>query len=350
MSMRVELSIPGLLEARLDIPDLGLTAVIGPSGAGKTLLLRALAGLEQAQGVVEVGGRIWQDATVRLPAHRRRTGFVFQHPSLLPHLSVRGNLEFAAKRQSPGRRLGVAEVANRLGLAALMDRRPDRLSGGESQRVALARALLASPEILLLDEPVSALDPGSRGQVLQQVSAIKAGLQVPVLYVTHDIDEVARLADHLALLEGGRITASGPLSDMLTRLDLPLARSEEAESVLRGRVRSYDRDDRLALVETAGGDILAASDGIPDGREVRLRIKARDVSLTTQRQEGTSILNILPAAVREVWRDEASRVVVLLDAGGLPLLAHISRRSAQALDVHPGRAVFAQVKSVAVLS
>jgi molybdate transport system ATP-binding protein len=354
MSILANLKFGGLLDAQLEMPSKGVTAVIGPSGAGKTLLLRCMAGLERAEGTVRIDTEVWQDESGRMPAFRRRAGFVFQHPSLLPHLTVKQNLEFGAKRRgkhgAAATSLSVGEAADMMGVGGLMERRPDKLSGGESQRVAVARALLTDPRILLMDEPVSALDAESRKDVLVHLVRLREQLDIPVLYVTHDIDEVARIADHLALIEAGAIRASGPLAQMLGRLDLPLSHRSDAESVLTGSVSGYDREHRLLEIRTAAGLFRATSDPVPLERLVRVRIRARDVSLTLERQEGTSILNIVPATVDEVDSSHDEKAVIRLLAGGAPLLAHVSRMSVTRLGLRPGLEVFVQVKSVAVLS
>jgi molybdate transport system ATP-binding protein len=349
--MKFRLQLEGLLDVSLDAPDEGITAIIGPSGAGKTLFLRSVAGLERAVGRVSVAGRAWQDDSHALPVHKRPLGFVFQEARLLPHLTVQGNLDYAHRRRREDRPgLSMPEAVDLFGLGELLLRRPDRLSGGEAQRVAIARALLVRPDLLLLDEPVSALDPESRREILGRLVALRQRLQCPVLYVTHALDEVARIADFLAVLEGGRISASGPLEEMLTRLDLPLSHQDDAESVLKGTVAEFDQESGLARVDTAAGEILVTSDLARAGDRVRLRVRARDVSITLERQRGTSILNILPAVVTGIAMPAGHRAVVALMAGDASLLTHVTRRSVQALGLEPGRAVFLQMKGVAILS
>ncbi|NNE70651.1 MAG: molybdenum ABC transporter ATP-binding protein, partial [Rhodothermales bacterium] len=297
MTIAVRQYIPGLLDAELTIPGRGITGVIGPSGAGKTLLIRSMAGLESADGHVRMDGTTWDRAVA---PHERQLGVVLQKPGLLPHLSVNGNLKFALDRRGGRDGMSIRDVVGLLGIEHLRERRPDRLSGGETQRVAIARALLTAPRLMLMDEPVSALDGATKAEILRLLLRVQRETGVPVLYVSHDLDEIARIADHLALLESGRIRASGPLAEMLTRLDLPLAHASEAESVLQGRAAAYDEHARVLDVDTDAGILHVVSDPLALGTDVRVRLRARDVSLSLDRPGHTSILNVLGATVAEV--------------------------------------------------
>lgn len=338
------------LDAAFTAPARGVTALFGPSGCGKSTLLRCMAGLERAAGHLHVGEAIWQDGDRFLPPHRRPLGYVFQEASLFPHLSVQANLEYGYRRLPNGeRRTRPEQVINWLGITPLLGRRIAALSGGERQRVAIGRALLASPRLLLMDEPLSALDRQAKGEILPYLERLHRELDIPVLYVSHALDEVARLADHLILLEAGRVIAAGPLGELATRLDLALAHGDEAEAIVEGRVAAHDAEFHLTCVEFPGGRLTVPRHPAAVGQRVRIRILARDVSLTLQRQEGTSILNIFPVRVTDLAEDSLAQVVVRLDAAGTPLLARITRKSATALTVEPGRQLFAQVKSVAIL-
>lgn len=337
------------LAAKLTLPGSGITAVCGPSGAGKTTLLRALAGLEPAIGSLQVGARCWQDDQQTLPAHQRPVGFVFQEASLFSHLDVRGNLNYGLQRVPPAaRRTTFDDVTQLLSLDALLARDCATLSGGERQRVAIGRALLTSPELLLMDEPLTGLDTAHKRELLPYLDALHRELALPVLYVTHTPEEVARLADHVALLSEGRVVAAGPTGDMLTRLDLPLATAADAAAVIDATVVRTAGTDGLSTLEFAGGELLVAAAG-QGGAAIRVRILARDVSLTLERQRNTSILNIVPATVLELKTVGAAHCMVRLDAGGAILLARISVRSAAALDLQPGRQVYAQIKAAALL-
>jgi molybdate transport system ATP-binding protein len=341
------------LDAGFDAPGRGVTALFGPSGSGKTTLLRCLAGLELASdGYLKVNGDIWQDGSkgIYLPAHRRPLGYVFQEASLFPHLDVRRNLEYGWKRiPAMQRRVGFEQAVELLGIGHLLDRGPARLSGGERQRVAIARALLASPDLLLMDEPLAALDLASKAEILPYLEQLHDDLSIPVLYVSHSPDEVARLADYMVLMERGKTVASGPIHEMLTRLDLPLAHGDEAGVVVDTTVGEHDEAFHLTRLDFAGGSISVARQPHVLGHRMRLRIHARDVSLALERHADSSILNILPAQVVEIADENPAQVVVRLDAGGVPLLARITRKSCAILELRPGTAVFAQVKSVALL-
>jgi molybdate transport system ATP-binding protein len=340
-----------VLDAELATPGRGVTALLGPSGCGKTTLLRAIAGLEPAaRGFLGVLGEVWQSNSRFLPPHDRPLGFVFQEPSLFPHLSVRRNLEYGLERVEPTQhRVDFDEAVAMLGLAPLLERRPESLSGGERQRVAVARALLRSPRLLLMDEPLAALDRASKAEIFPFFERLHRELEIPVLYVSHLPDEVARLADHLVLMEAGRVQTSGPLAAMLTDLAQPLAHRDEALSIIETTVAGYDEVWGLAHLDFAGGRFAVTREPLPAGRSVRLQILARDVSLTLERQVGTSILNIFEAEVHTLTAAGASQVTVGLDVGGAPILARITRRSAETLGLRPGRRVFAQIKSVALL-
>ena len=338
---------PGfVLDVHLTLPGRGVTALFGHSGSGKTSLLRCVAGLERPAGRLRVNGETWQDDDIFLPAHRRPLGYVFQEAGLFPHLTVRGNLEYGMRRTGGPGTADLRQTAELLGIGELLARRPDRLSGGERQRVAIARALLTRPRLLLMDEPLASLDPARKSGILPYLERLHDELAIPILYVTHSVDEVAQLADHLVVLEGGRVTASGPLAETFARLDLPLARDEGAGTVLSARVAGHDADGitRLAI---AGGEILVPRRPEAVGQPVRLRIAARDVSLALARHEDTSILNVLPATVTGC-ADVAGQVLVSLDAGGTRLLARVTHRSWNRLAAAPGTALYAQIKSVAL--
>ncbi len=342
-----------MLEATFHTPARGVTAVFGPSGCGKSTLLNCIAGLEPAaRGTLRVNEELWQDSESRVfvPAHRRRVGYVFQDAGLLAHLSVRGNLEYGMRRAL---RAGSASAFSRTvewaGIGPLLGRRVQGLSGGERSRVAMACALLRDPVMLLMDEPLAALDARSRIELLPFLERLRDELLIPVLYVSHAIDEVARLADHLVNLEPGRVVAHGNLREMLTRLDLPLARSDEAAAILDATVAGYDEQFQLALLAFPGGRLSIPQQRLPEGTAVRVRILARDVSLSLEHHRNTSILNIFPVRVLEVTEDRPAQAIVKLDASGALLLARVTRRSVHSLGLGPGAEIYAQVKSVALL-
>ncbi len=343
------------LHAELRLPARGVTAFFGPSGCGKTTLLRAIAGLEPARGRVAFGGEAWQDDArgLHVPTHRRPIGYVIQESALFPHLDVQRNLAYGLKRTPPAqRRIALEQVIELLGIGPLMARRPATLSGGERQRVAIARALATSPRLLLMDEPLAALDARRKAEVLPYLERLQRELQLPVLYVSHAIDEVARLAHHLVLLERGRVLASGPLAETLARLDLPVPLGEEAGVVLEAVVGERDAHWQLARFDAAQGAcrLWARDHGIALGQAVRVRVLARDVSLTRAPQPATSIANQLQAEVEAIAADtHPGLALARVRVGGAALLARLTRRSAEALALAPGMPVWAQVKTVAVI-
>ena len=349
---RLALAQPGFrLDLDLNVPGRGFTALFGPSGVGKTSCLRAIAGLLHAPGWLRVRGEVWQNDARRVfvPPHRRAVGMVFQQASLFPHLSVRGNLEYARRRVPRGQvRVDFDHVLALLGLAPLLERMPEHLSGGERQRVAIGRALAASPRLLLLDEPLASLDLRRRAELLPCLQAMQAELDIPVLYVSHAPEEVARLASHLVILEAGVVRASGATADLLTRLDLPLAHGDTAQAALAVTVLAHDPLDLIARVRFEGGELLLPSAAAAPGEARVVRILARDVSLTLSRHGDSSILNILPVSVLALADDTPGHVMVRLDAGGSALLARVTRRSADALALRPGLAVHAQIKGAAI--
>jgi len=351
---RFEVIWPGFtLKVDLELPGRGVSALFGHSGSGKTTLLRCLAGLEpQVKGFLSFKGEVWQDQqrNIFLPTHRRPIGYVFQEASLFPHLSVQKNLDYGRKRVNSGHKVSLDHAVELLGIGHLLDRMPDRLSGGERQRVAMARALATSPELLLMDEPLAALDLKRKNEILPYLERLRDQLDIPVIYVSHLPDEVARLADHLVLLSEGRVTAAGGLRETLARLDLPTAFTEDAGVVIEAVVANHDEAYHLTQLDFPGGSVIVARRPEPIGRRLRFRVHARDVSLSLNRAEGVSILNLLPATVTDIANaDTPAHVLVRLDAGGTPIIARITRRSLDHLGVVPGKPLWAQIKAVALL-
>ncbi|MGF6200886.1 molybdenum ABC transporter ATP-binding protein [Pseudomonas laurylsulfatiphila] len=356
--MRLKLDYPGFaLDVDLQLPGRGVTALYGHSGSGKTTCLRCIAGLERAdQGFIQVNDEVWQDSDnkVFVAPHKRALGYVFQEASLFPHLSVLANLEFGLKRiPKPQRRVDMAHATELLGIRHLLGRHPQHLSGGERQRVGIARALLTSPKLLLMDEPLAALDAQRKSEILPYLQRLHDELDIPVLYVSHSQDEVARLADHIVLLSNGKALASGPIGQTLARLDLPLAMGDDAGVVIEGRVSAYDTDYQLLSLQLPGTSLNIRVPHTPmdAGQALRCKVQARDVSLNLHSAGHSSILNRLPVTVvSEMNADNAAHVLIRLDAAGTPLLARITRYSRDQLNVHPGQQLWAQIKAVAVLA
>ncbi|MBS1161690.1 MAG: Molybdate transporter, ATP-binding protein [Proteobacteria bacterium] len=340
------------LAVDLTLPGRGVSALFGHSGSGKTTCLRAMAGLERAaDGYFAIGDEVWQDESrgLFMPPHRRSLGVVFQEASLFPHLSVRRNMQYGQQRAAGSPGFALSEIGELLGIGHLLERMPNQLSGGERQRVAIARALLAAPKILLMDEPLAALDLKRKLEILPYLERLHRELALPVIYVSHAPDEVARLADHLVLLDQGRAVASGPLNDVLTRIDLPPAFADDAGVVIETCVAEHEADD-LTRLEFSGGRIYVSRRVEAVGAPLRCRIHARDVSLTLLPQVNSSILNCVGATVVDLAPTAVpGHVLVRLTVGAQPLLAGITRRSAERLALRPGLTLRAQIKAVALL-
>jgi molybdate transport system ATP-binding protein len=342
------------LDANLQLPAHGITAVFGASGSGKTTLLRCVAGLERApDGLVRIAGEVWQDDSLGLflPAWQRRLGYVFQEASLFDHLDVRRNLEYGQRRAGArGEAAFALEAAiELLGISSLLLRRTHHLSGGERQRVAIARALATQPRLLLLDEPMASLDYARRQEIMPWLERLRDELRIPMLYVTHSADEVARLADTLVALDHGQVVASGPTAQVLAGIEVPVLVGEDVGALLEGTVQERDAQWHLARVAFAGGSLWLRDGGLSPGMRVRLRVLARDVSISLEQSHGTSIQNLLPCVVQDVMPGvHPSQVLVRLACGDSLLLARITARAANALALAEGLAVWAQVKTVAL--
>ena len=338
----------------LNAPPRGVTALYGPSGCGKTTLLRCIAGLNRVRdGHCRVNGELWQDgARLFAPTHRRSLGYVFQEASLFPHLSVKANLRFGAPPAGAPPTIGWDEVVDLCGLALLLDRAPRDLSGGERQRVALGRALLSQPRLLLMDEPLSALDAAAKADILPFLERLRDRLSLPALYVTHDMTEVERLADHLALIDRGRVIAAGPLAELQSDPALPLAAARGAAVTLTGTIAAIDDAYGLTTVAVRGGAFAAPGRLGPVGARRRLRVLAGDVSLAPGPPGPSSILNVLPARVLSIKTVAANELVAVLglgaDGAGDRILARVTRRSWERLGLSEGVSVHAQVKGVAL--
>ncbi len=333
------------LAIAFEAPTPGVVALFGPSGAGKSSLLQAVAGLLRADRVeVELDGA----ALHALAPERRRIGYVFQDGRLFPHLSARANLRYGLVR-APAGSIGFDAVVQLLGLAGLLDRRPVTLSGGERQRVAIGRALLAQPRLLLMDEPLSALDQARRDEVLPYLARLRATLRLPILYASHALDEVARLADTLVLIEAGRVCAAGPVGEVAGRADLALAAREDAVGVLRGRVARHDAGRRLTELACGADIVRVPLIDLPPGAPVRLLVPAREVILALDEPRAVSVNNVLRAAVLAVVAEgRAHAALVSLAVGGGTLLARVTLDAAGRLGLQAGAPVLALVKSMSV--
>ncbi len=339
------------LDVAFEAPMHGITALFGASGCGKSTTLRCIAGLQRLPGQLFVNEEMWQDDDrgIFLMPHKRAVGVVFQEASLFPHLTVGKNLMYGAKRSGVPAVIPPDDVIDLLGLAKLMDRDPIALSGGERQRVAIGRALLSQPRLLLMDEPLSSLDQMAKDEILPYLEALHEQLSIPLLYVSHDITEVARLADRMVMLSSGMKIAEGPVQDLLERLDLqPETGRFEAGVLLTAQVTGHDEKFSVTHLDHHGQAISMPARDVAIGSEVRLRIRARDVSLATKRPEAISVRNVLSGTIVEVAEDpQSAHAETLIDIGGGRLRARITRQSVAELELAPGKPVFALVKSIA---
>jgi molybdate transport system ATP-binding protein len=355
IEIAIEKKLAGFtLDARLTGPDSGITALFGRSGAGKTTIINALAGLlKPDRGRIVVGGETLFDSERRidLPPERRRLGYVFQEGRLFPHYSVRGNLLYGAKQQAQGPSFD--SVVDLLGIKDLLARRPTDLSGGEKQRVAIGRALLASPQLLLMDEPLASLDAARKAEILPFIERLRDELKLPIFYVSHEVEEIVRLADLLVILEGGRVAAAGPVEELTSRVDLwHLTGRHEAGSVVRTVLRGHDTTFGLSELAFPGGRLRVERLALPLGTPVRIRIRARDVVLATEKPSHLSIRNAFAGTVTEIAPARGPLIDLKLDIGSatepVPLWARITHRACQELQLAPGKPIFALVKTVAL--
>lgn len=338
------------LDVDIRIPSRGVTGVFGVSGCGKTTLLRCIAGLEQdARGCIRFNGERWQSSDRFLPAWQRPVGYVFQDARLFPHMTVARNLEYGRRRARVTPEIASPEgIIALLGIDHLLDRRPMQLSGGERQRVSIARALLRYPELVLMDEPLANLDAARKQEIMPFLDRLHSSLNVPMLYVSHSLDEIIRLCDHLIVMQDGQVLAQGALHDILMRTDLPILGGREASTVLDVRVLDYESQYQLSRLQFAGGEIVVPGHYGDRGFPLRLRVMASDVSLCLERPQSSSILNILPAVVERRQTEAGGHVLVHLRIGEVQIMARVTLRSAVALELTPGQSLFAQIKGVAV--
>lgn len=350
---RFQCRFPGFeLNVDLTLPGTGITALFGHSGCGKTTLLRCMAGLQKAPGTMNVLGNSWQTERVSRPVHKRPLAYVAQETHLFPHLTVLRNLEFGYQRiPASDRQITVDEAVHWLGLESHLTRMPARLSGGERQRVAIARALLTSPQLLLMDEPLSALDRASKQEILPYLERLRDRLAIPMVYVSHSTAEVARLADHIVMMEAGRVVTQGPLQEILARTDNPFRLEDDAGVRLEGHIRELDERWHLALFCFDGGQLwLRREDNLQPGDQVRVQVLARDISLAVSENTDQSIQNLVPATIDQVDSDISPGVsLIRLLAGQTAFLSRVTSRAIDQLALTPGKPVWMQIKSVALV-
>jgi len=341
---------------RLDIdtefPRSGVTAIFGHSGSGKTTLLRCLAGLTRPEhATISVNGTVWQNDKQFLKTHKRPLGYVFQEASLFTHLTGEGNLQYAIKRSDmPFDNVFYDKIINMLGIESALSRYPEQMSGGERQRFAIARALLIRPKVLLMDEPLASLDQARKQEILPYLERLRDEIDIPIVYVSHSMDEIARLADEVIVLEQGKITAQGELTEVFSRVDLPLHLQEQTGVIIKGKVIEQDKQWHLCKVAFNGGEIWVRDNGEQLNSTVRTRILARDVSLALQPQEDSSIVNKLYGTVMEmVPDDDQAMCLVRLKVGNEYIIARLTHRSAHKLGIKQDQQLWVQIKSVAIV-
>jgi molybdate transport system ATP-binding protein len=328
-----------------------IVGLFGRSGSGKTSVINAIAGISRpTRGLIRINDAVLFDSAQRidLPPEVRRIGFVFQDALLFPHMDVESNLLYGQRLRSPDDRfIEEARVVDLLGLGALLRRKPKALSGGEKQRVAIGRALLAQPRILLMDEPLAALDIPRKTEILDYIERLRDELNIPIVYVSHSVTEITRLADTVVVLSDGKCLAVGDVDEVMGRLDLkPATGRYEAGAVLDTRVKAHDAEDQLTTLAFDGGELIVPHLDAAIGERVRARIRARDVSLSIRRPTEISILNVLPVNVAAIDDETGPIVDLQLAVGGSTLVARITRRSFQQLGIRNGQELYALIKAV----
>ncbi len=351
----INLRKPNLnLQVDFATPDQGITAIYGPSGSGKTTLLRIIAGLEKGDGenIVHLGNNCWQNEAMFVPTHQRKLAYIFQQARLFPHLTVEENLQFAYQRRHNSNGIAVSAAIEQFGLADLHQQYPQQLSGGQAQRVAIARALVSAPDLLLMDEPLAALDEKARHDILSLLENLHRELQIPVMYVSHQLEEVSRLADNVVLLDDGKVIAQGGITDICQRAELPIAQQTNSACIWHGAISNGAGQKEGLIAVAIEPDIIIWVSGKTTYTDipVRLRIPINAVSVSLEPINTSSIINSLAATVEAIQNDDQGKAILTLVAGTQILLASITQHSVAQLNLHIGTAVFAHIKGVALLT
>jgi len=353
LTVQLSKTYPGFtLDTSFQADPSGITALFGRSGSGKSTLVNLLSGLAHPDsGRIVLNGETLFDGEkgINLPPEKRQIGYVFQESRLFPHMTVRKNLTYGMNLTPPNKRfIDFDHIVALLGIEHLLDRRPAKLSGGERQRIAIGRALLSSPRLLLMDEPLASLDATRKNEILPFIERLSDELALPIVYVSHDLNEVIRLADTMVLLSDGSVAAVGPVEDLTSRLDLyPLTGRYEAGAALSTTVAAHDENFSLTTLTFADREFKVPRIDLPIGAPLRLRVRARDVSLSLTRHSNTSILNILEGVIEEMNETGPSQLEVRIDVGA-PIIARVTRRAAHDLDLKPGKTIFAMIKAIAI--
>lgn len=339
------------IEAEFDIPSRGVMGIFGHSGSGKTTLLRCIAGLEKdAQGHIEINGQTWLSGTQNLSSQDRNIGYIFQESRLFPHLSVQANLDYGTKRCSAQNTTSLDrdQLFELLNIGHLLERKPHQLSGGEKQRVAIGRALLKNPQIMLLDEPLASLDYKRKQEILPFLDRLHEELSIPMLYVSHSMEEVSRLCDYILVMEQGRVQFNGSLHDALISPESPLSRAENAAAVLEGSVAKQEKDFQLSTVQTSNGNRIVVQGLVEIGKHVRIRIQATDISLCKTAATDSSILNVIQGTISAIIEEHDAHILLQINSQNDILLTRISRKSYQQLGLDLNQSVYMQIKAVSI--
>lgn len=347
---------PFELDIDIDLPGQGITAIFGESGSGKTSLLRCIAGLEKtAFGCLNINGEHWQNSSLFVPTHRRSLGYVFQEASLFEHLTSMGNLRYAIKRNNqPANPELLAQVISVMGITNILEQFPQQLSGGERQRVAIARALLSEPKLLLMDEPLASLDTARKLEILPYLERIRSSFNIPIVYVSHAVDEIVRLADYVVIMRQGKVIAQGGITELFSRADLPLGVSNEVGAILECKVVERDNHWHLMRVTFNGGELwlptVESEQNDLQHNSQRIRVLASDVSLTLNPHTDSSILNVLSGQIAEIINDkDPAMSLIRLKVGESYLLARLTNKSLQHLALTLGKSICIQIKTAAIV-
>lgn len=338
------------IDAKFNIPAQGVLGIFGHSGSGKTSLLRCIAGLEKdASGYIEVNNKIWMNETTFLSSQERNIGYIFQESRLFPHLSVTQNLEYGAKRsRTETPIINHQHLLELLEVTHLLKRKPHQLSGGEKQRIAIARALFKDPELLLLDEPLASLDEKRKQEILPFLDRLHNELSIPMVYVSHNLDEVSLLCDHMLVIDKGRVQFNGTLHESLTSPESPLAHATNAAAVLEGNIIKQEKEHQISYLQTNNGNTIQIQGLVPIGKQVRVRIQARDVSLCKTAATDSSILNIIECNITKIIDEQTAQILLQLECNNDILLSRISKKSYAQLGLKLNQTVFAQIKALSI--
>lgn len=338
------------LEGDFKIPAKGVLGIFGHSGSGKTSVLRCIAGLERnARGRIEISNQIWMDNTINLPSQQRNIGYIFQESRLFPHLNVLDNLEYGHRRRTSDHiAIDRTHLLELLNIGQLLSRKPHQLSGGEKQRVAIGRALLKNPELLLMDEPLASLDGERKLEILPFLDQLHKELSIPMIYVSHSLEEVSLLCDYMLVMEQGKIMFNGSLHDALTSNASPLSHASNAAAVLEGTVTKQEKEDQISTMQTVNGNNIQIQGLIPVGKHVRVRIRAADVSLVKKPATDSSILNIMEGTITDIVEEKNAQVLLLIECKGDLLLARISKKSCKHLNLALDQIIFTQIKAISI--